>query len=91
MPSPILIWESNPKGKGLVLKTSSNRKRRGVSRSPSPANKRRINMIFKKKYLKKSSEELQEYLKFKKRGFAIPPKKGKGSFKRNKKIENINY
>lgn len=48
-------------------------------------------MIFKKKYLKKSSEELQEYLKFKKRGFAIPPKKGKGSFKRNKKIENINY
>ena len=29
--------------------------------------------------LKKNAEELQEYLKFKKRGFAVPAKKGKGS------------
>ena len=46
-----------------------------------------------KKIFKKSPEELQEYFKFKRRGYSIPPKKGKGSFKRkNKHIkkENLN-
>lgn len=38
-----------------------------------------------KKYLKKTKEELQEYLKFKKRGFYISNKKGKGSYKRKLK------
>lgn len=39
-----------------------------------------------KKLFKKSSEELQEYLNlFRRRGFSIDPKKGKGSkYKRNK-------
>lgn len=35
---------------------------------------------------KKNSEELQQYLHFKKRGFVIENKKGKGSYKRNKKV-----
>lgn len=34
---------------------------------------------------KKEGEELQAFLAFKKRGFAVPPKKGKGSvYKRQK-------
>lgn len=40
-----------------------------------------------KKMFKKNPEELQEYFKFKRRGGAVPPKKGKGSYKRIKKIE----
>lgn len=41
-----------------------------------------------KKIFKKSPEELQEYFKFKRRGFSVPPKKGKGSYNRKKiKIE----
>ena len=39
-----------------------------------------------KKAQKKSSEELQQYLHFKKRGFIMENKKGKGSYKRNKKV-----
>lgn len=35
-----------------------------------------------KQAMKKSPEELEMYMHFKKRGFAVPPKKGKGSFKR---------
>ena len=35
--------------------------------------------------LKRSKEELQEYMKFKSHGFSVPPKKGRGSFKRTKK------
>lgn len=31
---------------------------------------------------KKSPEELQEYLSFRRRGFKVKPKKGKGSFTR---------
>lgn len=31
--------------------------------------------MFNKKQLKKSPEELQEYLKFKRRGFLVPSKK----------------
>jgi hypothetical protein len=38
-----------------------------------------------KKMFKKSPEELQEYMMFKRRGSAIPSKKGKGSFKRKNK------
>lgn len=41
-----------------------------------------------KRMFKKSPEELQQYLHFKKRGFAIENKKGKGSFKRNPKYKN---
>lgn len=41
-----------------------------------------------KKIFKKSPEELQEYFKFKRHGFSVPPKKGKGSYNRKKiKIE----
>ena len=36
--------------------------------------------------LKKSAEELQQWMHFKKRGHVVPHKKGKGSYKRNKKI-----
>ena len=38
-----------------------------------------------KRFLKKSNEELQEYLQFKRRGYAVEPKKGKGAkYKREK-------
>jgi len=40
----------------------------------------------KKEYLKKTGEELQEYLAFRRRGSSVEPKKGKGAkYKRNKK------
>lgn len=35
-----------------------------------------------KTMFKKSPDELQEYLKFKHRGFSVPPKKGRGSYRR---------
>lgn len=38
-----------------------------------------------KKMFKKSGEELQLYLHFKKRGFALKNKKGKGSYNRKQK------
>ena len=41
-----------------------------------------------KKMFKKSSDELQEYLAFKRRGFKITAKKGKGSYKRHEKHRN---
>ena len=41
-----------------------------------------------KRMFKKSPEELQQYLHFKKRGFAIENKKGKGSYSRKKKKKN---
>ena len=41
-----------------------------------------------KRIFKKSPEELQQYLHFKKRGFAIENKKGKGSYSRKKKHKN---
>lgn len=40
-------------------------------------------------HLKMDSKELQLYLHFKKRGFSVPSKKGKGSYNR-KKLERIN-
>lgn len=39
-----------------------------------------------KKMFKKSPAELEAYMAFKHRGGRKPPKKGKGSYKRNKKI-----
>ena len=36
-------------------------------------------------YFKKSSEELQEYLQFQRRGSKVRAKKGKGSYKRKTK------
>lgn len=42
-----------------------------------------------RKYFSKSGDELQEYLNiFKKRHSVIPPKKGKGSYKRKWKAED---
>ena len=35
-----------------------------------------------KRMFKKSSEELQQYLAFRRRGFKVPAKKGKGSYNR---------
>ena len=45
-----------------------------------------------KRYMKKNKEELNEYLQlFRRRGFKVPAKKGKGSFKRKQKHKNQNY
>ena len=41
--------------------------------------------VMDKRVFKKTPEELQLYLHFKKRGFKIENKKGKGSYKRNPK------
>lgn len=41
--------------------------------------------IVDKRIFKKSAEELQLYIHFKKRGFAIGNKKGKGAYKRRSK------
>ena len=38
-----------------------------------------------KRIFKKSSEQLEQYMMFKKRGSVVPAKKGKGSFKRKSK------
>lgn len=37
-----------------------------------------------KRAYKKTGEELQQYLHFRKRGGSVPPKKGKGSYDRKK-------
>lgn len=37
-----------------------------------------------KRIFKKSSEELQQYLAFKRKGHKVPAKKGKGSYNRRK-------
>ena len=43
----------------------------------------------KKAYAQKmSAEELQQFLHFKKRGFSVPPKKGKGSYNRKEMKKN---
>ena len=36
-----------------------------------------------RQHLKKTEQELQEYLAFRRRGYTIPAKKGKGSYKRS--------
>lgn len=41
-----------------------------------------------KRIFKKSQEELEQYLQFKRRGSIVKNKKGKGSFKRNSKHKN---
>ena len=38
-----------------------------------------------KRIFKKSAEQLEQYMMFKKRGSVVPAKKGKGSFKRKSK------
>lgn len=38
-----------------------------------------------KRINKKEGEELQQYLQFKRKGYTVPPKKGKGSYKRHPK------
>lgn len=38
--------------------------------------------------LRKSNEELQEYLRFKRRGSVVPSKKGRGSYSRKQKHKN---
>lgn len=40
---------------------------------------------FDKSFLKKNSEELQQYLMFKRRGSVVENKKGKGSYRRKPK------
>lgn len=45
-------------------------------------------MKMDKKIFKKSSEELEQYLQFKRRGSVVKSKKGKGSFKRKSKYQN---
>ena len=42
-----------------------------------------------KRIFKKTGEELQQYLTFKRKHFFVPAKKGKGSFKRQKNIQKI--
>lgn len=44
-----------------------------------------------KRMFKKTEEELQEYMTFRKRGFVIKNKKGKGSYKRKVKHKNKKY
>ena len=44
--------------------------------------------VIDKRIFKKSSEELQLYFHFKKRGFKIENKKGKGSYKRRAKYND---
>lgn len=48
-------------------------------------NKKGVLQMQTSDYLKKTGEELQSYLEFKRRGFKVKPKKGKDSFKRKEK------
>ena len=49
----------------------------------TPREKGKQKMKKNKQHLKKTEEELQEYLAFRRRGYTVPAKKGKGSYKRN--------
>ncbi len=44
-----------------------------------------------KRIMKKSPEELQEYLQFRRRGSRVESKKGKGSYSRKDKHKNDKY
>lgn len=44
-----------------------------------------------KRIFKKSPEELQQYMMFKRRGSKVEAKKGKGSYSRKKKHKNDEY
>lgn len=48
-------------------------------------------MYIDKRAFKKSPEELQMYLYFKKRGFRLENKKGRGSYCRKKKHASADY
>jgi stalled ribosome alternative rescue factor ArfA len=50
--------------------------------------KRKREKKMNKRMFKKSPEELQQYLAFKRRGYKVPAKKGKGSYKRHEKHRN---
>lgn len=53
--------------------------------------KMRMNTV-NKSYMKKNKEELNEYLQlFRRKGFKVPAKKGKGSFKRKQKHKSQDY
>lgn len=41
-----------------------------------------------RRIFKKEGEELQQYLHFRKRGSVVTNKKGKGAYKRNKKVSD---
>ena len=53
-------------------------------RVPLSAPERKV-LNMDKQDFKKSKEELQDYLSFRRRGSKVAPKKGKGSFKRKQK------
>lgn len=44
-----------------------------------------------KQIFKKSAEELQEYLQFKRKGYVVQAKKGRGSYRRNPKHKGALY
>lgn len=44
---------------------------------------------FDKRMLKKDKEELQQYLAWRRKGGKVPPKKGKGSYNRNKMKKEV--
>ena len=44
-----------------------------------------------KRVLKKTPEELQEYLSFRRRAVVVSAKKGKGAFKRNSKHKKLDF
>ena len=50
------------------------------------SNKKKID----RRMFKKEGEELQQYLHFRKRGSVVENKKGKGSYKRKKRIGVMN-
>jgi stalled ribosome alternative rescue factor ArfA len=48
-------------------------------------------MKFDKSIFKKTGEELQEYMMFRRRGSKVESKKGKGSYKRHEKHRNDEF
>ena len=44
-----------------------------------------------KRIFKKSPEELEQYMQFKRHGFRVEPKKGKGSYTRKRKHKNKDF
>ena len=49
------------------------------------------NEKFDKQMFKKSPEELEQYLQFRRRGTRVESKKGKGSYSRKQKHKNQEY
>ena len=50
-----------------------------------------MNKKVNKRIFKKSPEELEQYMQFKRRGSRVESKKGKGSYKRKPKHKNDQY